>query len=536
MSDCEGLTYRFFHTYPPNSFAEENAFGARYSQPWAWAYYNSQHPDPNATTLAAGYRPERAPTFEEARSALPSPFWAGHDLEIAAYWKVWSLMFPKNIRRATARNRFVSHFAATAFNDDVYLWDSAFISLFGRYARRVWNVQATLDNFYCKQHPDGFICREIGEEDGEDRFQRFDPAGTGPNVLAWAEWEYYRHTGDRARLARVFAPIAGYTRWMRANCTWPDGSYWATGWSCGMDNQPRLPPGCPEWYQHGHQTWVDACMQAVLADRMLVAIAREIGRGADAVEFDEEARFLADWVNQHLWSDRTGFYHDRRRDGSLSLQVKTVGAYWALLAGLVPPNRLERFLAHLEDPRAFARAHRCPSLSADSPGYDPTGGYWRGGVWAPTNYMLLRGLVATGHSRLAFDIALNHLGNVAQVFAETGTLWENYAPEFAGKGSPSKGDFVGWTGLAPVAVLFEYIFGLQPDATAKRLVWEVQLTEEFGVERYPFGQDGVLALRCAARSNPAEKPRISVESAQPLEIELRWPGGREVIAVAGDGR
>ena len=528
------MKHTYYHSYIPNEFAEENAFGARYSQPWAWAHFNAEHPDDASTAgVAHGHRVAVHPGLAEVRAVLPEPYWGGHDREIAAYWKVWELAFDRKLRRATPENRFVSDFNATAFNDATFLWDSAFIALFGRYGRRAWPFVHTLDNFYCKQHPDGFICREIRESDGEDKFQRHDPAGTGPNVFAWAEWENYLHTGDRDRLARVFAPIAAFTRWFRLNRTWPDGSYWGTGWATGMDNQPRIPHGRHEWYEHCHQTWVDTCMQAVLANRTLVRIAREIGREADAAEFAAEADTLAAWINRHLWSDATGFYHDRRRDGSLLTEVKTIGAYWALLAGLVPPERLPRFLAHLDDPAVFNRTHRCPSLSADTPGYDPDGGYWRGAVWPPTNYMLLRGLHAVGRPDLAAAIGRNHVDNVAAAFAATGTLWENYAPDFpaAGRSTP---DFVGWTGVPPVAVLFEEVFGLQPAARDAHLVWHVRLTEAHGVARYPLGADALLDLACEARASAAEKPRVRIRADRPVTVELRWADGtaRETLHVA----
>ncbi|MFZ4569919.1 MAG: trehalase family glycosidase [Bacteroidales bacterium] len=57
------------------------------------------------------------------------------------------------------------------------------------------------------------------------------------------------------------------------------------------------------------------------------------------------------------------------------------------------------------------------------------GGYWRGSVWAPTNYMVLRGLTNYHRDSPAYEIALNHLNNVVEVFNRTGTLFENYAPE-----------------------------------------------------------------------------------------------------------
>ena len=44
------------------------------------------------------------------------------------------------------------------------------------------------------------------------------------------------------------------------------------------------------------------------------------------------------------------------------------------------------------------------------------------------------GLVATGHERLAAEIAVNHLQNMLAVHRATETVWENYAPEAAERG------------------------------------------------------------------------------------------------------
>lgn len=532
--------FPFFHTYIRNSFAEENTFGARYCQPWPWAHFNSQHPSPASEQMPEGNRPECWPTFAEARALLPQPFWKNHDNAIACYWKVWELAFDRKMRKATPENRFVSDFNATAFSDATFMWDSAFITLFGLYGRRAWHFQGTLDNFYGKQHPDGYICREIRESDGEDKFQRHDPSGTGPNVLGWAEWEYFLKTGDRTRLARIFPPLAAYTRWFRLNRTWPNGAYWGTGWSTGMDNQPRIPHGRHEWYEHCHQTWVDTCMQAVLADRVLVAMAKEIGREADAAEFAEEAETLTAWINENLWDEATGFYHDLHRDGSRMTGVKTIGAYWALLAGVVPPERLPQFIGHLKNRAEFERTHRVPSLSADTAGYDPDGAYWRGGVWPPTNYMVLRGLNTVGAPELAAAIGKNHVEVVTEVFNQTGTLWENYAPDHVRPGSGlSTPDFVGWTGVPPVAVLFEEVFGLQPEAGKNRLTWNVRHLEEHGIARYPFGEAGELSLHCAERGSADDEPRIECQSNVPLTLEIRWGAAGEqqkTISISAAGK
>ncbi len=470
------------------------------------------------------------PSYDEAQPLLPEPFWDGHAEVIDCYQAAWRLAFC-HLQSPAAGSGFVARFIDTAFNDCTFLWDSCLMTMFGRYGARAFEFQRTLDNFYAKQHPDGFICRQLGREKGDDRFNRFEPDSTGPNVLAWAEWEHYSNFGDRERLARVFPVLRAYHQWLRAYRTWQDGSYWSSGWGCGMDNQPRLPKeapyASPEHY-HGRMSWVDVTLQQILSARLLVRIGRELGAEGAVADMASEVERLTRFVNDHLWSAASRFYCDRFDDGRLN-GVKTIGAYWALLAGVVPKKRLGRFLAHLEDPKAFKRPHRVPSLSADTPGYKPEGDYWRGGVWPPTNYLLLRGLTLLGRDPLAHEIARNHLDNVLSVFQQTGTLHENYAPETAAPGQPARRDFVGWSALPPVAVLLEYVFGLRPDAPARRLVWDLRLLEAHGVGRYPFGPATSVDLRCEARLSADERPRIRAQASAPLELEVRWAGRSEIL-------
>jgi len=484
---------------------------------------------------------EAPPSFEEALDVLPRPFWESHEDVMDCYRGVWELAFA-NVRRPEPESGFVASFIDTAFNDCLFMWDSAFILLFARYGRRAFDFQRTLDNLYASQHPDGFICREIGTFDGRDRFERFDAASTGPNVMPWTEWEHYHDTADRGRLGRVFPVLVSYHRWLRRHRTWRDGTYWTSGLGSGMDNQPRFPQkptGAGGWPErltyHGHAVWIDACLQQVLSADLLLRMADALGRTGEVADLREERGRLALSVNERLWNEESAFYHDELADGTLS-GVRTVGAFWAFLAGLVPQERVARLVGHLEDPEGFGRPHRVPSLSADHPEYDPDGGYWLGGVWPPTNYMILRGLERYGYQDLAHEISLEDLDHVVKVFGETGTLWENYAPERVAPGNRAKDDFVGWSGLAPVAGLFEYVMGLRADAPNGRLLWDVRLLESHGVDGYPFGRDGVLDLSCQARSSASEEPEIEVRSSVPLKLAVRWDGGQKTIVARGDVR
>lgn len=509
----------------------------------------------NFRTMTPDFSP--VPTFESSRRLLPAPTWDGHPAAIDCYWKAWEIGF-RHLCVPTKENGFVAPFIDSAFNGHLFLWDSVFTIMFGRYGSRAFDFQRTMDNLYCKQHADGFICREIDEADGQDAFHRHDPSSTGPNVFAWGEWEHYLNFADRDRLARVFPVLLAYHQWMRDYRTWPDGTYWSCGWASGTDNQPRVPDGYSAAHSPAHQAWLDACLQAILSARVLLAMAGELGMDLTTdfsatllagqtgtanrprpsaaaltplAELADEAARLEQIVNQRMWDDANAYYYDLRRDGQRN-HTMSVSAYWALLAGVVPPDRLPRFLAHLSDPAKFNRPHRVPSLPADDPAYRAHGNYWCGGIWENTNYMVLRGLTHVGQDHLAHEIGLNHVRNVAAVFADTGTIWENYAPESARPGDPARPDFVGFGGIGPVAVLFEYVFGLRPDAARKRLLWDVRLLEAHGVDNYPYVAKGQLSLQCAARERPTDRPKVTVRSNVPLELDLRWAGGQETLKIA----
>jgi hypothetical protein len=519
-------------------------------------HYDTQVPNPwvrenGFLTLAP--QPADLPVFDRARALLPDPFWSGHAAAIQCYWRAWELAFG-NLKPPTPENDFVANYADTAFNGNLFMWDSAFITCFGGYGRRAFDFIRTLDNFYRKQHADGFICREISEADGQDTFHRCDPSSTGPNIFAWVEWNDYLKTGDRRRLERVFAPLVAFHQWLRTNHTWPDGTYWSTGWGCGMDNLPRLGGAGHVNFQHGNLTWVDATFQAILSASCLLKIAGVLGREGAVADLYSEVVHLAETANWALWDEKTAFYKDRLPGGAPS-PVKHIGAYWALLAGCVPAERLSGFIGHLENPAEFNRAHRIPALSADDPAYSPTGDYWCGGIWAPTNYMVLKGLGQAGCGDLAHQIARNHHENVVRVFESEDTpwrgaeqfrqffhltdlpyddhhtLWENYAPDAAAPGGHSKPGYVGWTGLPPIAVLFEDIFGLAPNAPARRLTWRVRLLEEHGVRRYPFGEGGLLDLKCDSRESLTDRPRLEIHSNVPITLEVIWEGGQDTLKV-----
>ena len=312
--------------------------------------------------------------------------------------------------------------------------------------------------------------------------------------MAWAEWRYFRLTGDDSRIQDVFWPLLAYHKWCRANRTWPNGLYWATGLSSGMDNQPRLPKGM---YHHQHWSWVDATMQAAINCQILSQMATMLEETKHAVALKNEHVGLVELINTHFWNQDAEFYQDISPNGRFS-EVKSIAAYWGLLdREIVPEKRRDAFIQHLREGWAFKTKHPIPSMSADSPGYDEaTGRYWRGGVWPAMNFMTARGLRTSGKHKMVHKTAMKHLRHIHQVFLDTGSFWENYAPETAVPGDPAEREFIGTTGLSTIVLLLEDVIGVTVEWPHRRVYFDrrLDLDQICGLKNYPVGPDGTMDL------------------------------------------
>lgn len=456
------------------------------------------------------------PSYQEAKPLLPVPELPESSGLTEMYWRAWEIAWT-NLTRPNSTNNLVSPYMKAVDRSVLSMWESGFVSLYGVYARRAFDFIGALDNFYAHQQDDGFIVREISTEDGRDLFCPFGPNSTGPNFLAWVEWRNYRATGDNGRLAKVFYPLMALHRWYRANRTWPTSMYWATGESSGLGNQPRVPDS---QFHHRHWTWVDANMQAIIDCRVLEQIASQLEQPKLMQELADERASLIRLVNEHLWDEEASFYKDVDANGRFS-GIKSIAAYWSLLdKSIVPAKRLDPFLRHLRETWAFKLNHRIPSQSADSEGYNPdTGNSFRGGVWPPLTYLVTRGLMNVGHSRLAHRIAINHLENMWEVYQHTDTFWENYAPEKAAPGAPSEKDFVGPSGISPITMLLENIIGIYADWPLRRVTWHRHLDTkaDYGVRNYPFGPDGTFEI-------VGNKEQIVVTTDVPFTLNIQEDG------------
>jgi len=455
---------------------------------------------------------------------LPEPVLAGHEDWIELYWRAWQLAWEK-VQSPVPGSGFVSHWMDEAFAPQIFLWHIAFIVMFGRYGRRAFPAVESLDNLYVKQHPDGYICREIREGDGTDYWPTGDAQAVGPPLLAWAELADFELSADTKRLEHVLPFLVKHFDWMKSSRRRPNGLYWTSHLASGMDNLPRQ-----AW------CWIDMSAQQALAAFCIARIAEIVGDAALVARFRREYGMLKQLVNKLAWCEEDGFYYDLARDGSFS-KLLSAASFWPLTARIPTQRMAERIAEHLTDPDQFKRPSMVPALAANHSAYDPRGRYWLGGVWAPVNYCLVRGLAAYGMDDLASEIARNHINCVAAVYKDTGTIWENYAPEYLEKGASAKPGFVGWSGLGPIAMLIEDVLGIKADALGRRVHWrlyepadetDARRLPRQGIRRFPLGAD-LVSFVC--RERPGRGVEIELECGGPFELTVARGGATRVVKV-----
>lgn len=433
------------------------------------------------------------PSFADVRPRLPVPVLPQDPAWERLYWSAWEQLW-SCLRAPEPASQLISAYLDPGEGGHVEMGAAAFVAQIAGYVPGAPVLIEPLNNFYGRQHDDGFICRALDPADGRDFHQAYEPNSTGPSLLAWAEWRYFRATGDASRISSVFWPLLAYHRWCRVNRTWRSGLYWTTGHASGLTNQPRVPGGR---YHHAHWAWVDATAQAALDASLLERMAVLLGEQSLADETSAERATLMQVFNATLWNDETGFYHDVGPDGRFS-DVRSIAAYWALLdAQLVPKARQTPFIQHLRDTWSFRTPYVLPSLSADSEAYNArTGNSWRGGVWPSLTYMVLRGLCLHEQHNLAHKLSLNHVDAVSRLFESTGQLWTHYVPETLGVGEPAAPDVAGQTAAAVISMLLENVIGIWIDWPLHQVTWRRHLDrgEGYGMRQIPLGNEGTLDL------------------------------------------
>jgi neutral trehalase len=193
----------------------------------------------------------------------------------------------------------------------------------------------------------------------------------------------------------------------------------------------------------------------------LAELAGVIGRSEEA-ELRERAEQSKQGLEE-LWDEEFGLYCNKRiahgagtaAGGAFSHRLSATNFY-ALFSGKVSRERAARMMKeHFYNPEEFFGEYIIPMSARNDPAYKDQN-YWRGRVWAPTNFLAYLALRKAGQKEPCKILAEKSLKLIMQEWMEKGHVHENFNGA-TGEGCDVRNSdkFYHWGGLLSLIALME---------------------------------------------------------------------------------
>ena len=140
------------------------------------------------------------------RENLPEPVFQGHEDWINLYYAAWETTF--NNVECVQKEGWKPQLTCMPGVGVVWQWDSCFMTFITNYSNGTLNAFNNLDNLYrLRDRETGFMAMTYSIATEKETY----PGRINPPLMAWAEWEHYRVTGDKAALKRFSQRWREYT-------------------------------------------------------------------------------------------------------------------------------------------------------------------------------------------------------------------------------------------------------------------------------------------------------------------------------------
>ncbi len=372
--------------------------------------------------------------------------------------------------------------------------ESIFSSFFLVYSNRNYAANKNIDYFYARQEESGAIRWKYDADTNTPIFTQENPEGVGIPLFAWAEFNLYHKSANKRRIKEVVPILQRYMIWLENTFKKENGLYSVPYQFSTMFNSPREGAFYPVDFN---------CCMAINAAHMSalgdILNDKELSFSYKKMYFSLKTR-----INGLMWDSETGFYHDLDIEEK-KLPAKTIAGFWPLLAELPNADRADILISHLSNPQTFGTDHPFPSLSADHPMFSLDGEGFRGSVFPPFDFMVIKGLEKYQRYSLARECAIRHLYYILEGLSpidtkQKGDLYEAYLPTKEGPAImhdwvafPRK-RFVHFAGLSTIALMIENVIGLSISLPRKTVDWVIPNLEIMGIEKLSLKRNLITIL------------------------------------------
>jgi len=270
---------------------------------------------------------------------------------------------------------------------------------------------------------------------------RPDPAGWVKSLhfselplVGWGVDRVYRRTGNMEVVKTFLKPLEKFHEWYWRERDVADtgligvGSY--TGdvqdaryetfdFECNLDDlkmtvHPRRKgPNEGRWY--GDISIPGTTAYLLLGERCLARLAELAGDHAMAQRRRKRLDRGVAAMHEHMWDEQAGTFVAVQRDSLKKIRIATIGSWVPLLAE-VPTREMAARMAERLATSDWMTPLPVPTVARSDPRWESGGAhFWRGDVWAPTNYQIADGLTRYGYKELAARIVDASVANAMKV-------------------------------------------------------------------------------------------------------------------------
>jgi len=313
---------------------------------------------------------------KEPFAVIPTPVFDERPEYVDLYWIAWEQAKEHvKYQPGLVQERYMDE----GFHDEsIWIWDSAFMVMFCKYAPKLFPGIETLDNFYYTLHENADSPLSVWHPDN-------------PPLFAWVESSYFNFTDDKEHIKELLTETRFLQRHfdlfntMTPETTFPFpisnggirihykgiGYDW-NSYQSGMDNSPRR-RGRP-------MLWVDAISQQALSALYITRLAKVAGDVETEKEFTERYEDLKEKINKYYWDEQDKCYYDIKEEDQSKICILTPASFWPMLAEIPSQEQAEQMVQFALQDNKLGGVVPFPSVSRDDEQFDPDGNYWAGGM------------------------------------------------------------------------------------------------------------------------------------------------------------
>lgn len=364
------------------------------------------------------------------------------------------------------------------------------------YSNKIYAAHPGLDAFYGFQEESGAIRSKYDITSGKAILTEENPEGIALPLFAWAEYNMYHKTGNKKRIKDVLPVLVKYFAWVEATFKRENGLFAVPLSATLLENSPRT------------QSLYHIDFNAAMAVNALYmsALGDILNDKETSFQYKRAYFSIKTRINSLMWNQEEGFYYDLDAEET-QVKVKTIGAFWPLLAEIPNEDRAERLISHLTNPEEFGIAHPFPCIAANEPEYDKNGGGFKGSVLPPLTYMVIKGLEKYNKHNLARECAIRHVYFILDSLVPHDvqghhkyTVYSAYKPESEGaavwaeKPDYNRTQNIAYVAISTICLMIENIVGLYISLPRKTVDWMIPNLEIMGIENLSLKRNLITIL------------------------------------------